>query len=54
MGERKKEIRGKKREERSSTVVQWIKNLHGIHDDVGLIFGLAQWVNDPALPQAVT
>ena len=37
---------------RVPTVVQQVKNLSGIHDDVGLIPGLAHWVKDLALLQA--
>ena len=30
-------------------VVQWLTNLTGKHEVVGLILGLTQWVEDPAL-----
>ena len=31
-------------------VAQWVKNPTSVHEDLGLIPGLAQWVKDLVLP----
>ena len=35
----------------SFVVAQWVKNPTSIHEDLGSIPGLTQWVNNPVLPQ---
>ena len=36
-----------------STVAQWVKTQHSVHEDADVIPGLTQWVKDLAMPQAV-
>ena len=40
----------KNRQNKSSRCGSAVTNLTAIHEDVGLIPGLAPWVKDPALP----
>ena len=38
---------------RVPAMAQRVKTQHSVHEDVGLILGLTQWIKDPTLPQAM-
>ena len=46
---RKAEFNYRKRRIGAPAVAQWLRTQHSVHENVGLIPGLAQWIMDLAL-----